>query len=131
MNSKHPVSCTCKCTCGADKKIKTTNTKIDKLDINKALIKKQQQKLAKSGFGKLSQYGYINVSSLTKDQRRHALKKALRNIPAVLLYKKLVTVGNFNKGSNPKVSDLFIRDAEWLKRKILESESKKKKLKKN
>lgn len=65
--------------------------------------------------GVLEHYGYQSVDNLTLQQRRKALSMAVKDIPPLSLFRKLVILGTLNKNKNPKMSKTFRADADWVK----------------
>lgn len=63
----------------------------------------------------LGQYGYENVQEKTELQRHRALSKALEDIPALELFRRLNALSVLNKDQNPNLSKLFKSDANYIK----------------
>ncbi len=63
----------------------------------------------------LQKYGYDNVQELTKTQRHNSLKKAIANIKPLSVYRRLVALSTLNKNINPKLHDILLQDANWIK----------------
>jgi hypothetical protein len=63
--------------------------------------------------GTLGKYGYH--TKVSKEKRHTALKKAILHIKPLSVYRKLNILYILNKNRNPKLSNLFKEDAEWLK----------------
>ena len=63
--------------------------------------------------GTLGKYGYHSIES--KEKRHAALKLAIKHIKPLSVYRKLNVLSILNKNRNPKISNLFKEDAEWLK----------------
>ena len=66
--------------------------------------------------GTLSRFGYSMKNSQSK--RHKSLKKAIKSIKPLSVYRKLNALYILNKNRNPLNAKLFKDDAEWLKNKI-------------
>lgn len=75
--------------------------------------------------GRLEQYGYSDVLNKSESQRIKALKKALsqRNDKGELqedwlsIFRRLIVTSTMTKNTDPKRSEIFRQDAEWVKTK--------------
>ncbi len=67
--------------------------------------------------GGLKQYGYSGVEYLTKDQRKVALKRALKDIHPNTLIEKIEGVAILTKNRHPNRSKIFYDDVDWIKNK--------------
>ena len=65
--------------------------------------------------GTLSKFGYSKINELTLTQRKEALKKALKILKPISVFKKLNAVATLNKNINPELSKTFKKDANWIK----------------
>lgn len=65
--------------------------------------------------GVLGKYGYDDVESLTKSQRHRALRKALKDIKPVSLFRRVMAIAILNKNRDPDLYKKFKDDAEWIK----------------
>lgn len=65
--------------------------------------------------GTLGKYGYYNVINLSLKQRRLALKKAIKDLSALTVWRKLNAISVYNRNTNPKVSNIFNIDKNWVK----------------
>jgi hypothetical protein len=65
--------------------------------------------------GTLSKFGYSKINDLTLTQRKEALHKALQQLKPITIFKKLNAVSTLNKNTNPPLSKMFKRDANWVK----------------
>ena len=63
--------------------------------------------------GTLSQYGYH--AHLNAQERHKSLSRATRNIPAITVFRKLNAVYVLSRNTNPRVSNIFRRDRDWVK----------------
>lgn len=68
--------------------------------------------LDKNGLGK---FGYDDVVNLSIRQRHIALKKALKVLKPLSVFRRLIAIATLNKNTNPKISKIFRDDAEWIK----------------
>jgi len=66
--------------------------------------------------GSLSHFGYS--TKISKSKRHKSLKKAIKSIKPLSIYRKLNALYVLNKNRNPITAKLFKDDAEWLKNKI-------------
>ena len=66
--------------------------------------------------GTLGKFGYAKVQALTVAQRRKALHRAMKHLPALTVYRKLIAIATLQKHTNPKAHKIFRTDAEWVKR---------------
>lgn len=66
--------------------------------------------------GTLSQFGYSMKNS--QSNRHKSLKKAIKIIKPLSIYRKLNALYVLNKNRNPHTAKLFKYDAKWLKNKI-------------
>jgi hypothetical protein len=64
--------------------------------------------------GLLTQYGYSHIKSLTKSERRHALRKAIKVHGHNKIIKHLNLIANYIHRTNPTVYKLFKRDQRWI-----------------
>lgn len=63
--------------------------------------------------GSLSKFGYSTKKS---DQARHAaLDKAVKKYGAMTVFRKLQAQVILRKRTQPKIRDIFTRDAEWVR----------------
>lgn len=63
--------------------------------------------------GSLSKYGYSTKKS---DRARHdALDKAIKQYGAMTVFRKLQAQVILRKRTQPKVRDIFAKDAEWVR----------------
>ena len=65
--------------------------------------------------GVLEKYGYENVLNLTELQRHRALKKAIKKIKPLSVYRRILAIATLNKNKDPKLSKILKNDAEWIK----------------
>jgi hypothetical protein len=66
--------------------------------------------------GTLGKYGYsININM---ESRHRALRKAIRDLGALSVFRKLNVVATFNK-SRPDIKKIFIKDRDWVRDKYM------------
>lgn len=70
--------------------------------------------IGKLNKGTLGAFGYSNVMTLNLDQRRRALKKAVKKLGRTIVVKKLNAVYILNRNKDPKRSNRFRIDKEWV-----------------
>jgi len=65
---------------------------------------------------RLKKYGYSDVVNMSQVSRHRALKRALGEGEKPLsVMRRLVALSTLSKNTNPRVSDVFSADAEWIK----------------
>lgn len=65
--------------------------------------------------GELAKYGYHNVILLTLDERRSALRKAVRAYGSLGVWRKLNAVFVYTKYTSPPSSQIFKQDMDWIR----------------
>lgn len=63
----------------------------------------------------LKPFGYENIESMSNVTRHGALKKAIRTIKPLSVYRRLIAVATLNKNKNEKLYNILRQDAEWIK----------------
>jgi len=63
--------------------------------------------------GTLSKYGYKTIYSTR--ERREALELAVEHEGWLPIFRKLNIIAVFNKNKNPELSELLIRDRNWVR----------------
>ncbi len=71
----------------------------------------------------LGKYGYDDVKNTSATKRHTALKKALKELKPLSVYRRLIAIATLNKNKDSEVHDILRADAEWVK-KQMESEKK-------
>ena len=66
--------------------------------------------------GTLSEFGYHKLSELRVSQRHSALKKALKSMKPLSIYRRLVALQTLNKNVNPTLTKILKEDSDWLKK---------------
>ena len=69
----------------------------------------------------LGKYGYDNIKIISTTKRHSALKKALKELKPLSVYRRLIAIATLNKNKDSEVHDILRADAEWVK-KQMESE---------
>lgn len=65
---------------------------------------------------RLKKYGYSDVVNMSQVARHRSLKKALvEGEKPLSVMRRLVALSTLSKNTNPRVSDVFSDDAEWIK----------------
>jgi len=65
--------------------------------------------------GDLKQYGYQKIHTLSVKKRHQALAQAVNKYGSLSVWKKVNVLYIFNKHTNPKLSDLYNKDKNWIK----------------
>jgi len=65
--------------------------------------------------GDLSQFGYVKIMDLTKEERHTALRKAIAKYGTLSIWKKINVLYVYNKNTNPELSSLYNEDRNWIK----------------
>lgn len=65
--------------------------------------------------GDLEKFGYDDVKNLTKSQRQSALKKALKKIKPLSLFRKINALYVLNENKDPKLAKIFKDDRDFIK----------------
>lgn len=64
--------------------------------------------------GRLSKFGYVHVNVLTEAQRHTALKKAVKKLGSLTVWKMVNVLYVYNK-SRPATCLMFKKDRDWIK----------------
>jgi hypothetical protein len=67
--------------------------------------------LKKGGLGK---FGYHNVKTLRKKERRMALQRASKEIGYLTVWRKLNAIEIYNRNTNTAISKIFKQDKNWI-----------------
>jgi hypothetical protein len=65
--------------------------------------------------GELSQYGYVEINSLSKKERQTALAKAVKKFGSLSVWKKVNALYVLNKNTNPLLSEKYNIDRNWIR----------------
>ena len=65
--------------------------------------------------GDLAAYGYENVTSMSTDARRAALRRAIAEFGALTVWRKLNAVHVYTRALSPSSSKTFKSDMNWIK----------------
>ena len=63
----------------------------------------------------LGKYGYDNIKNISVNKRHNALKKALKELKPLSVYRRLIAIATLNKNKDVKLHDILRADAEWMK----------------
>lgn len=63
----------------------------------------------------LKQFGYENVKKLSVADRHKILKKAVKKIKPISLFRKLIAISTLQKNTDPKLHDIFYKDAYYVR----------------
>lgn len=63
----------------------------------------------------LDKYGYDHVKTLSPSERHRALRKALKEIKPLSVYRRLVALAILNKGKDSVLAKILKEDSEWIK----------------
>ena len=63
----------------------------------------------------LANYGYIHVKSLSIRERKTALKKAIKDIKPLSVYRRLLAISTLNKNKDRDLAIILKEDSEWIK----------------
>lgn len=66
--------------------------------------------------GTLSNFGYS--SKIQAKKRKEALTEAVKNIGYGIVVKKLNAISILNKNTNPKISEIFKKDMNWVQKNL-------------
>ncbi len=63
----------------------------------------------------LKPFGYAKIELMTKSERRSALKKAIKKIKPLSVYRRIIAIATLNKNKNEKLHRILRDDADWIK----------------
>ena len=63
----------------------------------------------------LGKYGYDNIKNISAIKRHIALKKALKELKPLSVYRRLIAIATLNKNKDKELFDILRNDAEWVK----------------
>lgn len=78
--------------------------------------KKKDRVIPKLAKGTLGQFGYHGIKNLSVDQRRTALKKAIRAKGATYVLRKVNAIYILQRNQNPKVASKLNADKKWIQK---------------
>jgi hypothetical protein len=67
----------------------------------------------------LGKYGYDNIKIISTTKRHSALKKALKELKPLSVYRRLIAIATLNKNKDIVLFDILRADAEWVKKQAL------------
>jgi hypothetical protein len=91
---------------------KVNNKKGSKINNKKGSKKKVIIIIEKDVLGK---YGYDNIKNISATKRHIALKKALKELKPLSVYRRLIAIATLNKNKDNELFDILRADAEWVK----------------
>ena len=68
--------------------------------------------------GLLTKHGYVGVEKLNQIQRRAALRRALREMKALSLFRRLNALYVLNKNKKPALARKVKADRDWVREKL-------------
>ena len=77
--------------------------------------KKSSKKLFTLEKDILKPFGYIKIESMSKISRQKALKKAIKIIKPLSVFRRLNAIAILNKNKNEKLYKILQEDAKWIK----------------
>ena len=63
----------------------------------------------------LGKFGYLNIKTISKGERYTALRKALKEIKPLSVYRRLVALSTLNKNRDVELYEILRSDADWIK----------------
>ena len=66
----------------------------------------------------LKPFGYSNIESLSVEQRQKALKKAIRAVKPLSIYRRIIAIATLNKNKDLKLYKILRQDADWIKTQV-------------
>jgi len=63
----------------------------------------------------LGKFGYSDLKNISKLERHKSLKKAIKKIKPLSVFRRIVAIATLNKNKDLKLYDVLREDAEWLK----------------
>jgi hypothetical protein len=63
----------------------------------------------------LGKYGYDNIKIISTTKRHTALKKALKELKPLSVYRRLIAIATLNKNKDSVLFDILREDADWVK----------------
>lgn len=66
--------------------------------------------------GELGKFGYHNLKTLSKTKRHTSLRKAIKELGAPKILRKLGAIRTYLKYTNPKISSKFYEDQKWVRK---------------
>ena len=67
------------------------------------------------GKNELGQFGYVNIKDLSIKERHIALKKAIKHLKPLSVFRKVVAIATLHKKTDKKLHDLLMDDSHWIK----------------
>ena len=66
--------------------------------------------------GELGKFGYHHLQQLSKRKRHNSLRKAVKELGAIKVVRKLGAIRTYLKNTNPKISSIFYDDQKWVRK---------------
>jgi len=66
--------------------------------------------------GELGRFGYHHLETLSKNERSESLKKAVNELGAPTLVRKLGAIRTYLKNTSPIISNIFYEDQKWVRK---------------
>lgn len=68
--------------------------------------------------GSLDKFGYYDLKQKNATQRRIALKRALKNVKPLSVYRRIIALATLHKNTDPKLHVSLLADADWIKEQL-------------
>ena len=94
----------------------SSNKKGSKVNNKKGSTKKVIIIIEKDVLGK---YGYDNIKNISATKRHTALKKALKELKPLSVYRRLIAIATLNKNKDNELFDILRNDADWVKKQAM------------
>ena len=89
----------------------SSNKKGSKVNNKKGSKKKVIIIIEKDVLGK---YGYDDIKNISITKRHSALKKALKELKPLSIYRRLIAIATLNKNKDIVLFDILRKDADWV-----------------
>ena len=94
----------------------SSNKKGSKVNNKKSSKKKVIIIIEKDVLGK---YGYDDIKNISTTKRHSALKKALKELKPLSVYRRLIAIATLNKNKDSVLFNILREDADWVKEQTL------------
>lgn len=64
----------------------------------------------------LKPFGYVNIKNKSKTERENSLKKAIKEIKPISIYRRLIALATLNKEKDKKLHDILRDDADFVRK---------------
>jgi len=92
---------------------KVNNKKSSKSSSNKKSSKKKVIIIIEKDV--LGKYGYDDIKNISTTKRHSALKKALKELKPLSVYRRLIAIATLNKNKDSVLFNILREDADWVK----------------